>query len=224
MSTITLLSLRDRAKQRANMENSGFVTDTEWNSYINYAISTLRDLIISKAGNDYFASSQTTTLTANQDSYALPVDFYKALWFEMLGDDGYYYKMRRFEVTERNYGRSPLNYFIPDIRYRLLGSNFIITPATLSGGRTIKLWYVPLITPLVSDPDTLDGYNGWDEYVVLMAARKALVKEEQDVSQVDTELAFINQRLEAMADNRDQGEPMRIYDNEQRYYDGTQWP
>lgn len=224
MATITLLDLRNRAKQRSNMENSQFVTDSEWNSYINYAITTLRDLIISKAGNDYFASSQATVLNANQDTYPLPLDFYKSLWFEMLGDDGYYYKMRRFEVTERNYGRSPLNYFIPDIRYRLLGSNFVITPASLSGGRTIKLWYVPLITPLSLDGDTLDGFNGWDEYVVLLSARKALVKEEQDVSQVDQEIAFLQQRLEAMADNRDQGEPMRVYDNEQRYYDGYLWP
>lgn len=221
MSTITLLNLRDRCKQRANMENSGFVTDSEWNSYINYSISSLRDIIISKAGNDYFAVSEDFVL-GSSDTYPLPEDFYKVLWMEVLGDDGYYYKMRRFEVTERNYGRSPLNYFIPDIRYRLLGTNFIVTPASLSLGRTVRLWYVPLIEDLALDADTLDGFNGWDEFVVIMAARKALIKEEQDTSQLDAEILMMNQRVEVMADNRDMGEPMRIYDNEQKNY-GMSW-
>lgn len=218
MSTITLLNLRNRSKQRANMENSTFVSDTEWNSYINYSISTLRDLIISKAGNDYFALTQSYTLVNSQEAYALPSDFYKVLWVEMLGDDGYYYKMRRFEVSERNLGRSPLNYFIPDIRYRVISNSIYLTPPTQYGGRQIRLWYVPIYPNLSADADTLEGYNGWDEYVVLMSARKALVKEESDVSQVDQELQFINQRLENMADNRDQGEPMRIYDNEVKSY------
>jgi hypothetical protein len=223
MATITLLNLRTRAKQRANMENSTFVTDSEWDSYINYAISNLRDLIISKAGNDYFASSASFTFNSSTDTYSLPADFYKALWMEILGDDGYYYKMRRFEVSERNYGRSPLNYLIPDIRYRLLGNNIIITPQLQANGRQARLWYVPTPIPLSSDSDTLEGFNGWDEDVVILAARKALVKEESDTSQLDQEILSMNLRLEAMADNRDQGEPMRIQDNEVRSW-GNSWP
>ena len=31
----TLLELRTRAKRRADMENSGFISDAEWNDYLN---------------------------------------------------------------------------------------------------------------------------------------------------------------------------------------------
>lgn len=218
MSNITLLQLRNSCKERSNMENSTFVSDAEWTRYINYSISELRDIIISKVGNDYYALSQSYTIATGTDTYALPADFYKVLWVELLGEDGYYYKMKRFEVTERNQGRSPLNYFISDVKYRLRADNITISPNSLSAGRVIRLWYVPLITYLVADGDVLNGFNGWDEFVVLKSARKALVKEESDTSQVDQELAVLYGRLEAMAENRDQSEPMRIYDNETNYY------
>lgn len=217
----TLLQLRDRSKQRANMENSEFVSDSEWNSYINYSISELRDILISKVGNDYFASSTSISLLANQDTYALPSDFYKLLWAEILGNDGYYYKMKRFEVTERNYGRSPLNYYITDLKYRLRNDSIVFNNQNYSTANTVRVWYTPVFTALSLDADVLNGFNGWDEFVILKSARKALVKEETPTGELDQELAVMYARLETMGDNRDQGEPMRVYDNEKRYYGGA---
>jgi hypothetical protein len=200
------------------MENSNFVKDAEWNSYINYSISQLRDKMISKVGNDYFASQVNIPLINGTSAYALPNDFYKILYVEMLGNDGNYYKMRRFEIAEQNIGRTPISSFLPEIRYRLTANNIVFTLDNTFGGRQVRLTYVPVITELAIDADTLNGYNGWEEFVILLAARKALVKEEQDLSQLDVEIALMDQRLEAMADNRDQSNPMRVYDN-QRYYD-----
>lgn len=224
MATRTLLALRDRCKQRANMENSSFVSDSEWNGYINYSISELRDTIASKVGDDYYATSQTYTLDNQNETYALPADFYKILWVEILANDGYYYKMRRFELSEMNSNANVVTFAIPDIKYRLRGSNIWFNPLSALGGRTVRLWYVPLLTELSADGDTVDGFNGWDEFIVLKSARKALVKEEQDVSQVDAELAVLYQRIEAMAENRDQAQPMRIQDSESLKYSEYSWP
>lgn len=220
MATVTLAQLKTRVRERANMENSEFIQDSELVTYINYSVSQLRDKLVSKVGNDYFASFYTYNLSNGQEAYSLPSDFYKLLYIEVKADDNYFYKMRRYEVSEKNYGRSPLNYFITDIRYRLRADSVVFTPPNLIGGRTVKLTYVPLVTNLVNDYDILNGYNGWDEYVVLLTARKCLVKEEQDVSQVDQELMMMDQRIEAMADNRDESNPMRIYDNQRSYWGG----
>jgi hypothetical protein len=203
------------------MENSEFVSDLEWNSYINYSISELRDILISKVGNDYFASSASISLLPNQDTYFLPLDFYKLLWAEVLGNDGYYYKIKRFEVTEKNHGRSPLNYFITDLKYRLRNGSIVFNTQKQTTASSVRVWYTPVLQELVSDGDTLDGFNGWDEFVVLKAARKALVKEETSTNELDQELAVMYARLESMGDNRDQGEPMRIYNNELRQYGGS---
>lgn len=220
MASITLANLRTRARDRANMENSGFVSDSIFNTYINYAVSDLRDKITSKVGEDYFATSSSSTLTSGQEVVALPADFYKLLWVEILGEDGNYYQLKRFEIAEK-----PVTYYgltAPwmGIKYRLRADNLWLQPSTNTGGRTIRLWYVPLPTTLSADADTLNGYNGWDEYVVLQAAKKALIKEEQDVTDIDRELLIFDQRLEAMIPNRDQAQPMRIYDNQRREYWG----
>lgn len=214
MATITLANLRTRARDRANMENSGFVSDSIFNSYINYSISDLRDKIASKVGEDYFATSSSSTLTAGQETISLPADFYKLLWVEILGEDGNYYQLKRFEVSEKPITYNGLSSPWMGIRYRLRADNLWLQPAANTGGKTIRLWYVPLPTELSADGDTLNGYNGWDEYIVLHAARKALVKEEQDVTDLDGELIVFNQRLESMIPNRDQAQPMKIYDNQ----------
>lgn len=218
MASITLLNLRTRARDRANMENSAFVSDSIFNSYINYAISELRDIITSKAGEDYFATATSPTLlTSEQETVALPADFYKLSWVEVLVDGVNYVPLKRFEIAER-----PTSYFnlispCGELKYRLRADNLWLQPIAATGGKTIRMWYVPLPTALSADADTLNGYNGWDEYVVLQAARKALVKEEQDVTDIDRELIVFIQRLEAMAPNRDQSQPMRIYDNDRKY-------
>jgi hypothetical protein len=76
----------------------------------------------------------------------------------------------------------------------------------------LRLWYVPVFTPLVNDSDTFDGVNGWEEYAINLTAKKALVKEESDTSGVDSLLAQQNERLVSIAENRDAGEPQSVVD------------
>lgn len=219
MTAITLANLRTRTRQRANMENSQFISDSELNQMINYGISELHDYIVSKVDNDYFASTQDYTLTSGTEEYSLPASFYKLLEMQIRGDDGYYYKMKRFEYSERNIGANPVNYFTPEIQYRLRGNKLLFTPVNQIGNRSVRLIYVPVATVLVADGDTLEGYNGWDEYVILTTAIKCLTKEEQDVTQLENQLAYLKQRIEFAMDNRDQAAPTRIYDNDRSYGD-----
>lgn len=213
MATITLANLRLRSKQRANMENSQFLTDAEWDSNINYSISELRDIITSKAGEDYFAASFSATLTSGQETVSLPADFYKLLWAEVLVDGSNYTAMKRFEIAERPVNTYNLSGPATELKYRLRADSLWLQPVSATGGKTIRGWYVPVATVLTADTDTLAGLNGWDEYVVLLSARKALVKEEQDVTNLDRDILIFTQRLEAMAPARDQSQPMRIQDS-----------
>lgn len=223
MANPTLAELRTSAKYRANMEQSDFVTTAEWNEYLNYAISDLRDKLISKVGDDYFATSQDISLASGTESYALPADFYKLLWAEMQSDNTNWFKLRRFEVTERNRGAIITASTLPDIRYRLRAGFIMFSPVNQLTGQPVRIWYVPIPEKLTDDSDILtEAFNGWDEYVVISAARKALVKEESDTSQLDAEFIVLNQRIEAMATNRDQAEPMRMYDNSTEY--NSTWP
>lgn len=224
MATITLANLRTRARDRANMENSTFVSDSIFDSYINYAISELRDIMASKVGEDYFATSSLSTVAPGQDTITLPADFYKLLWVEAQVDTNHWVKLKRFEVSEQSGLSTGLGYVGSELMYRLRADTLWFSPTGAASGRTIRLWYVPVNTVLVNGTDTLNGLNGWDEYVVITAARKALIKEEQNVAELDAEIMVFKQRLESMAPNRDQAQPMRIYDNESNYQEDWGFP
>lgn len=223
MASPTLATLRTRVRERANMENSTFVSDSELNRYINYSINDLRDKMIIKTGEEYFADTEPYTLVDGTEEYSLPADFYKVISCQVLGDNGLYFPLKRFEYAEQNEYARPLYYRSADIRYRIRGSKLVINPATNIGGRVIRLIYVPLPPELTQDSDTLEGFNGWDEYVILLSAIKCLQKEEQDVADLKQELMVMDARLDKMMDNRDHSQPARVQDTSRlsrgaRYY------
>lgn len=215
---MTLGQLRDLSKQKADRENSDFVTDAEWNTYINQSYFELYDLLVQKFGNDYFVSELelTTDGTASltlpngvNHSGARPI--YKLLGVDVNvgGSDGWV-ALRKFEFIRRNqytYPNLPTNVLgAGGLRYRLVGNTIRFSP-TPAAGQTIKLWYVPRMATLLQDNDIADGVSGWTEYIAIDAAIKALNKEESDVQALLLAKQAMIDRIEAAAENRDAGEP-----------------
>jgi hypothetical protein len=215
--SVTLLQLRTQSRERANMENSTFVSDSELNNYINLSIAELYDMICNKVDEDYNITSYTFTTSADVDAYNLPSDFYKLRGVDLMLDTLRSTPLKRFEFAERN-SLDPIFVGPVDLKYRLRGNQISFTPAELMGGNNIRVWYIPLPTRLSSDSDTLNGYNGWEELVIVKSAIKALVKEEQDTSQLQLEYAELKLRLEQSMDVRDSASPSRITDNDRNYY------
>lgn len=213
MSTVTLAQLKTRARQRADMENSGFIQDSELLSYINASIAELYDLLVSKYGEDYFvASPYTITTTTNQDTYALPADLYKLLGVDLqLDTTNNWVSLKRFNFAERNIPQIWDVKFVDFIRYRLFGANIKFSPVP-QAAQTLRLWYIPLPTALALDADTLNGFNGYEEYVVIDVAIKMLNKEESDPSVLMAEKAAMKLRIEQMAEGRDVGQPSTVQD------------
>ena len=70
-------------------------------------------------------------------------------------------------------------------------------------------------------PDSLDGRGGWEEWVVVDSAIKALTKEESDTSQLEREAARIWAQISLAAANRDSGQSKRVVDVS---YNTGMWP
>lgn len=213
MGTVTLAQLKTRVRQRSDMENSGFISDSELVSYINASVAELYDLLVSKYGDDYFVASPfSITTTSNQDTYALPTDMYKLLGVDLqLDTSGNWVSLKRFEFAERNIPQIWDVKFVDFIRYRLFGSNLKLSPVP-QANQSLRLWYIPLPTALSADGDTLNGFNGYEEYVVIDAAIKMLNKEESDSSLLMAEKAAMKLRIEQMAEGRDVGQPSTVQD------------
>ena len=231
----TLLAVRTAARQRADMVNSQFLTDAEFNANIQASHQELYGLIAQKYGNDYFTAGtpdnwfQLTTDGASA-SFALPdgTAAYKLVdaattapaFFKLLGVDlqsqgaaNGWFTLGQFVFAERNrftfpnvqstYGRRDL------LRYRVNGNRLWFTPIP-QAGQTVRLWYVPRLTVPVADADVIDGVNGWEEYIVIDAAIKALQKEESDCGLLMGQKEALVRRLEAEAENRDAGSPATV--------------
>lgn len=213
-STVTLTQLLNSVRLKADMVGSTFVDDTEITEYVNKSIAELYDLLLTTTyGDDYFVSSTTITLTG-ASTYSLASNiptFYKLKGID-IQDGSVWRSLRPFMFSERNRQRNAAVDWIDQYRYRLVGGNLQFETNNPPPSGTIKVWYVPAATKLVNGSDTFDGVNAWEEYVVLDAAIKCLLKEESDVSALMRLKQAQLERILAAAPNRDAGEPQRVTD------------
>lgn len=219
-TTMTLAQLRDAARQRADMVNSQFVTDAEFNSYINQSYFELYDLLVSKYGDNYYvAPAYTLTTNGTDDQYALPTSpaVYKLLGVDLglSNTSDSFVTVRPFEFIDRNRYAVPnfqSFYGLTNLRYRLNGDKIWFTPIP-AAGQKIRLWYVPRMSTLDTDAATVEGISGWTEYIIVDAAIKAMQKEESDVSALMMQKQQLITRINAMAESRDAGSPAKVSDN-----------
>lgn len=215
----SLGGVRLAAQQRADMVNNNFVTTQEWNSYINLSYFELYDILVQVYGDDYYVAPRFTfTTDGRQPSlYPLPLDIYKLLGVDLgvNAAQNSYVTMRKFMFQNRNkfqFNNVPIGYYGNlNIEYRLVGSNIDLIQSPASG-QTIVLWYIPRPRTLLADSDILEGVSGWEEYVIVDAAIKALNKEESDVTALMAAKAALKQRIESAASNRDAGMPEVVTD------------
>lgn len=229
---ITLSELRTIARQRADMENSEFITDSELNSYINASIAELHDILIQSYGEDYYVKDVSFTTTPSQEEYDLSTvitdnDFYKlrGLDAQLNGDD--FFTLQRFNFNERNRFQNfgVWDYLgITNVRYRLLGNKVRFSPAP-DAAITVRVWYIPVAEKLSNDADELSDLNQFSEYVITDACIKMLAKEESDASIFIAQKDALKRRIEEAANNRDAGGSDSITDiyieNDDYFYGRT---
>jgi hypothetical protein len=211
---VTLAEIKAQARQRADMENSEFVSDTELTTYINASIAELHDLMIASYSDDYYIEEYIFTSTGDLN-YALPADFYKLRGVDVRrGPTGQWATVKRYNFNRRNEQQNAYAWNLlglPYIEYRMVGSNlrFNRTPDL---ELQFRLWYHPVAVKLASDADQYDDVNGYIEYVVTDAAIKMMQKEESDVSVLLGQKEALRQRIISMAANRDANESASVTD------------
>jgi hypothetical protein len=137
---VALSDLRTLVRQRADQENSQFVTDEELRQYINRGYAELYDLLVTNAtSEDYFLNSSTVTLVSGTQTYDLPADFYKLRGVDLnMGSDSF--PLRRYNFPQRDVGS---RYSVPyRYRYHVQGSSLRLTPSP-STNDTLTVWYIP---------------------------------------------------------------------------------
>jgi hypothetical protein len=220
-----LSALRTRCRQRADMVNSQFVSDSELNSFINASYAELYDLLV-QTYEDYFVTSESFTLTTSDSGVrALAADFYKlkGVDYQLNGEfiTLYPYNWNTRNLRQRAVNRLYMGDY--DLSYKVLGSNIRFEPSDNATG-TFRLWYIPSYTALSADGDNVDSVisrNNWEEYIVIDAAIKMLEKEESNTQHLEREKRAMIMRINSAAGDRDADQPERVSDvSRQDYLDG----
>lgn len=218
MALRSLSWLRSRVRQMADMENSIFISDSELLHYINDSAKKLYDILVS--ANEDYSTILTTFSIASGNTSTLPSTCYKVRGLDyQSGSD--WIPMRRFQFTERENYNTRAN--TTERRYRIIKDSLYILPEDRANG-DYRLWYVPEHVDLALDADTLDGKNGFEEYVILDVAMKCKIKEESDTKDLERARNEALVRVTTMSQERDYGGPDRIadvrpYREEDFYYD-----
>lgn len=218
-NNVTLATIRARARQLADMENSTFWTDANLLEEINGSARRLYNKLV-QVDEEYFASDVDISSVADQIKYSITTaasDFFKILWVSIAQGssppDEDFSPMERWNPRERGVLRQRSYLSSHRYRYRLVGDNLEVRPAP-PAGYTFRVYYVPTMTALSADGDTLDMIHGFDEWVALDVAEKMLLKEQNDVSDMVRRKMEVWEEVLNVMSPRDRGEPPQVQDVE----------
>lgn len=208
----TLAELREKVRERSDQQSSQFITDTELNGYINNSYAELYDILVSRFEDYYIKTPLLFSVASGSNSYAVPADLYKIRGID-LNLDGQWSTIYPFNFVERNRVNSRARSVIGrvGVNYRLMGQNLLFYPEDRAQG-DYRLWYIPRYTALVADATVISDVMDYEEYIIVDAAIKCMVKEESDPSALLLMKQSLKSRIEAMASNRDAGMGERIGD------------
>jgi hypothetical protein len=196
-------------RQRADMENTQFVTDAELIGYLDNAYRRLYTMIVDSFDNWYVAPLFPIPLIAGQSEYDLPTDMFKLLGVD-LASGSRKYTLQPWSLAERN-RLNTTGWVEKPFRYILVGSKIRVLPTPDATSESLEIIYVPSPAELTAN-STVEVWNGWDEYIMIEAAILCKQKEESD----PTVLVMQREKVEKMIQDtmrvRDAGFPQKMTD------------
>lgn len=212
---VTLLELRNAAKDLSDMQNSPEVGDTTWNRWINDGIEKLWRIVTKTDVGGYQTFQNFTISTGN--TVALPAGFRRLLGVTRdPGAPGMRRSLPKYNMGERDFV-GPLG----PLSYRLIGQTIAIEPSTNAAGN-YAMYYIAGPTVLANDSDAIDTVlEQYDDYVTTWAAIKALGKEESDTRDLYQDFYKLEADIAETLAMRDGDDASTIVDDDAR---GPAWP
>lgn len=211
-------------RRRAGMERTQFVTDLEIVNYIDKSYCYLYDTLVATYEN-YFVTpvDDGYTIAGTNSVGNFPTDLYKLLGVDIKGGSGSddWVTLRRYEFTERNNYRSGFFTSMPmgttaNLRWSLQGDDLKIIPAPTATYK-LKYWYIPLPPVVNSLSQSLNGWAGWEEFVINDCAMKCRVKMQLECSEIILLKSEAMKRIIDMAQDRTPNEPAKVSDTSVNY-------
>ena len=146
----TLGNIIEQIRERADLNSSQFITDTELTTYINYSLGELYGLLINAFGGDYFATSVRRTVSGTELTSPLPDDLYKVLGIDLQLSpypSNNRITLQPYNFNERNRANAInmsgyATQYATNYRYNIFNQTVQMQPPAV-GALELNIWYVP---------------------------------------------------------------------------------
>ena len=215
-NTVTLGELKSQIRALTDMEGAfeadtnRFVDDAELEAAINASGRLWYGMVV-QAIPERFEAQQS--ITSGYSSVSLPASHYKTLGVHFQYSNGSTYPLDRIQYQQR-YQYKGSNYTGRARGYYLTSDSLVLLPTPTSG--TYLHDYIPGWTLLSDDADTVDGYAGWEQWIVYDVASKLRIKEEAGVNEILSERERIKRDILEMAQDRELITPMAVQNVQDR--------
>ena len=208
---ISLLTLKNKIRDRGEFYNTAWLTDSELVSHINDSIAALYDFLITIDSGRYLTTSSEISIVAGTRTYDLPSDFYIVVGVDLVDDSHQsgYRTMSRFNWGERHDNAIRMSEHFA--RYDILGNKLWIHPKPDWAG-SVVLRYIPVPVELSADEDTFDSVNSWTDWVVLDCLIKIGHKEGLDTKGWQREQGKTEMRIASIGETN-RSEPKTVNDS-----------
>jgi len=216
---VTLTTLSERVLQRSNLEGgSPFIKPFELTDLINGSIAEWVDEVRGTTWNGtYSRASHRITTTNGTQIYPLSGDFLSLISVDVtIAGGSPVICAHPYQEEQRNAFRSmPLLGgwgLSSPIFYQIQGTDISFIPIP-QGAYAVTVNYVPT-APVLADPDdSIDSINGWEEFIVLDAAIKCLIKagEAETIPILERRLEQQRARIRGLAPRRDMQGAERVH-------------
>lgn len=202
MTAITLATLRTRARQLGDYENSTVFTDAVMTAWVNEAIGDYCDLL-DEHHEGYRDTSGTISTVAGTATVALPSNFLKARSVDIL-DSGRYRPLTMLQPGNMALGFDDGRG--RPVAYLHAGASLELFP-TPDAVYAIRVRYVPAVTELAADGDTIDVPNGWEAYIIHQTLLRCDQREERPLGDRLAAIDRLKARIVRAAEGRNATEP-----------------
>lgn len=207
------------------MVGSGFISASQWQTFANAGQEELWT-IVATAFADTFYKTSSFNVTNNANTVTLPTDFRMLKGLDINPGLSSVRSIHRYNFADRNSNGGVLAVTGPgyDPRYRVVSRTTLVLEPPLQSNGSYLLYYVNGPTAFTAPTDPMmSELEPWREYISQTMARKALLKEESDISGVDERIAQLRQDIMSAVET-DTAEQNSIADVEGDCLNGASWP
>ena len=203
--TVTWTNGLARIRELADIEGTSgvaYMSDAKLLAYANASRGVWHGMVC-QADPERYATSGDITATGAA-SYSLPADYFATLFVEEV-DGTNRRELSRLMPHERNkFGNAAGD----GQGYWVFGGTIRLVPIPASG--TYRHWYVTHAEEFATGSDTVDGVNGWEEWIWLDVAIKVLLRQRSDIGQLVAARDGIAREILAAAADRVKGDPSHV--------------